>query len=319
MVLTLFQLTSDRCLEREETINSWMDRDRQRDAMMESARPPLIRCPSCERAMECIDSYLNIGFAHNDPDRVEFFLACKPCQQSRHVYEDGREIIRDPILCTKCKRAVETDTKEKDGKRYYIETCAHCGHVEETASSLNEKKEAPAQEEVERFKRDKTRFCISDEQADRYVRWKGRAKELDDKKREHELNLELFDKLKEVTKLTIAGVEERLTEAVKKADFVDLHMTMPASPQDIVLHFSVRDLKVNRKELDSRQTLEKMIHDVFSETNWSLTSEGVSYRLGLLSGRIRGYESEEDLEKLTRSRMKKKPKKKKSEDVLTEF
>lgn len=34
-------------------------------------------------------------------------------------------------------------------------------------------------------------------------------------------------------------------------------------------------------------------------------SEGVSYRLGFLSGRIRGYESEQDLQELTKSRMKK--------------
>ncbi len=313
MVLTLFQLTSDRCLQREETISKWMERDRQRDATVERTHPPLIRCPSCERAMECIHSYLNLGFGNNELDRMEFLLACKACKQSRHVYEDGREIVREPTLCTKCKRAVETDTQERDGKRYYIEKCAHCGHIEETPSSLNEKKKEPTEEEIERFKRDKTRFCISGEQADRYVRWKERSKELDEKKKEHELNLELYDKLKEVKKLTIAGIEERLTSAIKKADYGDLHITMPASEREIVLNFSARDLKVNRKEQDSRQTLEKMIKEVLSETNWSLASEGVSYRLGFLSGRIRGYESEEDLEKLTRSRMKRKPAKKKSE------
>lgn len=313
MVLTLFQLTSDRCLEREETISRWMERDRQRDAMMERAQTPLIRCSSCQRVMECIHSHLNLGFGKNEPDKMELFLACKECQQSRHVYEDGREIIREPTLCTKCNREVDTERKEKDGKRYYVETCAHCGHVEETLSLLDEKKKEPSQEEIDRFNRDKQRFCISNDQAQRYVRWKERTKELDDKKKEHELNLELYDKLKEIKKLTIAGVEERLTSAIKKADYGDLHITMPASERDIVLHFSARDLKVNRKEQDSRQTLEKMIQEVLSETNWSLASEGVSYRLGFLSGRIRGYESQEDLEKLTRSRMKKKPAKKKSE------
>jgi hypothetical protein len=34
-------------------------------------------------------------------------------------------------------------------------------------------------------------------------------------------------------------------------------------------------------------------------------SEGMNYRLGFLSGRIRGYETEEDLQELTKSRMKK--------------
>jgi hypothetical protein len=62
------------------------------------------------------------------------------------------------------------------------------------------------------------------------------------------------------------------------------------------------------EEYDSRKTLEKIIEGLLEEKNWALTSEGVTYRLGFLSGRIRGYESEEDLQELTKSRMKKQGK-----------
>lgn len=60
-----------------------------------------------------------------------------------------------------------------------------------------------------------------------------------------------------------------------------------------------------RPEYDSRKTLEKILEKALEDTNWSQMSEGVSYRLGFLSGRIRGYETEEDLQELTKSRMKK--------------
>ena len=81
----------------------------------------------------------------------------------------------------------------------------------------------------------------------------------------------------------------------------------PPAPQ-IILNFTVRDMEEKREEYDSRKTLQKTIESVLEDKNWALASEGVSYRLGLLDGRIRGYESKEDLEQLTKSRMKKKGK-----------
>jgi len=308
MPLQLFHLTGERYLEREKRINEWMQRDRQRDLLLEQAHPPLIRCPSCEQLMECIHTSLHYGFEDNETDRLEFFLGCKPCKQSRHVYENGREIIREPILCEKCNRETESERVERDGKRYYVRTCKHCGHTEETLSVLDEEEKAPTQEEIDRFKRDKQRFCISDQQSKRYVEWNKRMKELEKQKEEHLLNMDLYDTLKETKKLTIASLEQLLTKALKKAGFADLRISMPVSGREIMLDFSVRDLKVDRDEHESRKVLEKAIEGVVGDTNWAL-SDYVSYRLGLLSGHLRGCETEPDLEKLVRSRMKSKGKK----------
>ena len=197
---------------------------------------------------------------------------------------------------------------ERDGKRYYVRTCKHCGHTEETLSVLDEEEKAPTQEEIDRFKRDKQRFCISDQQSKRYVEWNKRMKELEKQKEEHLLNMDLYDTLKETKKLTIASLEQLLTKALKKAGFADLRISMPVSGREIMLDFSVRDLKVDRDEHESRKVLEKAIEGVVGDTNWAL-SDYVSYRLGLLSGHLRGCETEPDLEKLVRSRMKSKGKK----------
>lgn len=307
MPLQLFQMTSERYLEREKRISEWMQRDRQRDTLLEQAHPPLIRCPSCKQLMKCIHTSLHYGFEDNEPDRLEFFLGCQSCKESRHVYENGREIIRKPILCEKCNRETESERVEKDGKRYYVRTCKHCGHTEETLSVLDEEEKAPTQEEIDRFNRDKQRFCISEQQAKRYVEWTKRMKELEKQKEEHLLNMDLYDTLKETKKLTIAALEQVLIKAFKKADFADLRITM-SPDRGIMLDFSVRDLKIDRNEQESRKALERAIEDAVGDTNWAL-SEYVSYRLGLLSGHIRGYEAEPDLEKLVRSRMKSKGKK----------
>jgi hypothetical protein len=303
----IFQEVGDRYLRKEETIQGWMERDKRRDQMVERARAPLIRCPSCGKAMECVYTDVRSDI-DSDREWLEFFLCCKPCKQGKDVYENGSEVPRKPVLCEKCKREVETDIKKKNGKRYYIETCKHCGHVEETLSSIDEKKKEPTQEEIERYEYDKKRFCLTDQQGQRYRAWKESMKHLDDQKKEQEANAEFFDKFAEVKKLNIAGLEKLLKPALKKAGYGDFHITMSPPAQQIILNFSVRDMEEKREEHDSRKTLKKTIEGILENKNWALTSEGVSYRLGLLDGRIRGYESKEDLEQLTKSRMKKQGK-----------
>ena len=312
MPLKIFHMTGERYRNREETINKWMEKDRQRDAML-AQKPPLMRCPSCGQVMECVDTSIRYGFEEGEHDRVAFFLACKPCKEVHHVYENGTKVPRTPLLCEKCNQEVEFSSEERDGKDYYIRTCKHCGHIEERMNSLDEEEKSPTQDELERFERDKKRFCLSEEQGQRFLRWEERMKQTDTQKEEHLLNVELYDRVKEVKSLNIASLEKKLRKVLEKAGYADLHTTMPPSGREIILEFSVRDTKDNRKDLDSRNALRETIENSLEMTNWSLYPESVTYRLGLLNGRIRGYESEEDLEKLTRSRMKKKPAKKKSE------
>jgi len=306
--LAIFQIAGDRYLQREETIARWMEKDRQRDDMLERARVPLVHCPSCGNAMECMYKDL-CSDIDRDREWVEFFLCCKPCKQAKDVYENGTEVVRKPLLCEKCNHEVETSTKKKDGKRYYVRTCTHCGHTEEHLSILDEKKKELTQEEIERYGYDKKRFCLNDEQGHRYKAWKDSVKRLEGEKKEQEANVEFYDKLADVKKLNIAGLEKLLKPALKKAGYSDLHIAMPTpTDRQIILKFSVRDTEEKREEHDSRKTLEKTIEGILEDKNWALTSEGVNYRLGLLDGRIRGYETQPELEEITKSRMKKKGK-----------
>jgi hypothetical protein len=300
----LFQLAGDRYLEREATIVGWMEKDKRRDEMLERAHTPIVRCPSCEKAMECV--HKNVGFDINsNREWVEFFVCCKPCQEGKRVYENGSEVPRKPILCEKCDHEVESSKKKKGGKQYYVRTCKHCGHREENLSILDEEEKNPTQEEIDRFEYDKKRFCLTDQQGQRYRAWQETMKQEKVHEQEHEANIEFFDKLAEVKKINIAGLEKLLKPALKKAGYADFHITMSPPAQLIILNFSVRDTEEKREDYDSRKTLEKTIETVLENKNWALAPEGVSYRLGMLDGRIRGYESEEDLQQLTKSRMKK--------------
>ena len=79
--------------------------------------------------------------------------------------------------------------------------------------------------------------------------------------------------------------------------------------------FSCLDSKSVREDYDSRKTLKKTIDKALEETNWRLMSEGIRYRLGYLSGRLRAYESEEDLKKLVMKSKKLKSRQQSSEAV----
>lgn len=301
----LFQIVGERCLEREQTIDEWMERDRKRDALLEAARPPRMLCYSCGKVMSVIHTHLNFAMNDSDHEWVEFFLACKPCKQSMRVNENGNEIPHDPPVCIKCQQEVECDTETRDGKRYYIDTCKHCGHVEETESAISDDAE-PTPEEIERFEYDKKRFCITEQQGQRYKSWKERTKVMDKEKEEHDADTELYDRLAEVKKLNIAKLEKKLKPVLKKSGFIDFSLSMPAPDKQIVVEFSVRDEQDDREDYDSRKTLQKLIEQTLDNTNWSLVSQSISYRLGMLSGRLCGYETEEELEKLTKKRMKNK-------------
>ena len=54
----------------------------------------------------------------------------------------------------------------------------------------------------------------------------------------------------------------------------------------------------------SQKVLSKAVEKALLNTNWRLMSEGISYRLGYLNGRLRAYEREEDLLNLVKRGMK---------------
>lgn len=74
--------------------------------------------------------------------------------------------------------------------------------------------------------------------------------------------------------------------------------------RDVCVGFSCLGSKSDRKDYDSRKTLKKLVDCALEDTNWRLMSDGISYWLGYLNGRVKAYESEEELRKLVEQHMK---------------
>jgi len=113
-------------------------------------------------------------------------------------------------------------------------------------------------------------------------------------------NKKLFEKLAKIKKLTVAELQKLLALTLEKEGYIKLEFSKPEMDKDVIISFTVQDNKTDRGEYDSRIQLQRILKKTLENTNWRLMSEGVYYRLGILSGRLRGYETEEDLLKLIR-------------------
>ena len=108
----------------------------------------------------------------------------------------------------------------------------------------------------------------------------------------------MYDAVAKIKKLTVIELQNLLNPLIEGVGYTKLELGKPDMTRDVVVVFSLQDNKPGRSEYDSIQGLQKIIKNALEETNWRLMSEGITYRLGFLSGRFRGVEGEEALIKL---------------------
>jgi hypothetical protein len=87
----------------------------------------------------------------------------------------------------------------------------------------------------------------------------------------------VYDVVKEMKKPKIAELTNLLTPALKKAGYIEFSLDKPEMGKDVYVGFNCLDSESGRGDNES---------------------EGISYRLGYLNGRLRAYEGEEDLKNL---------------------
>ena len=279
-----------------KTKDKWMRADEDLDNFCESATAPNgIECLTCNREMFVSYSHLETNL--DDKPRMLYMFDCTLGHLPRRAfYDNGEEWKREKPKCPKCNAEVEEKEEDTDKLFKTTMTCPSCGNVEvrEIKRTAN-KKEKPDPN----FEKDRKRFC-DDEEGRKYVDWIRTAEELTkvlDKQKEKEDNKELYDKVEELKKLSVPQVKQHLTEALEKEPYTNLLFEQPDIGRIVSVGFSIED-PTDQGEFDSRTKLAKAIKKALGETNWRLMSEGIACRLGVLTGRIRAYEKEDELVKL---------------------
>lgn len=120
--------------------------------------------------------------------------------------------------------------------------------------------------------------------------------------KEREKNQKLYDELAKIKKLSIAEIEKLLTPILEKCGYKNLRFSKPEFGRGIKVEFTVQETQTERHEYDSRMGLQNLIKQSLLTTNWKLMSEGISYHLGFLQGRLIGIENEDDLKELVKFR-----------------
>lgn len=293
----------ERHANRDTEIQKMMARDEAKDAQVSAAR--LTQEPFCEH---CGKTGLRItskdllhrgeNYKPDDLEEVLFMLNCPHCSKNSAYWEDGSMWEHQVTRCPKCK-TIMTEKSAKRGKvitHTYI--CPSCKHSYKTKLDLNVKEEKPDPE----YERDRYIFCLQDskvleEHRDAKWRLEGLIR-MGKEFKEKEENKHIYDAVASLKKLKITELSELLTPALEKAGFIEFSLDKPEMGRDVTIGFNCLDGKSDRGDYDSEKKLKKAVEKALTNTNWRLVSEGIHYRLGYLSGRLRAYEQEEDLKNL---------------------
>lgn len=287
---------------KSETIREWMARDRAYDEKIVNAiEPKGVRCLSCSTLMNATIKNLHTEL-DDKKNRVLFFFECPKCQKKRAYWEDGKEWESRPDLCPKCKTAMESSSNRKDNIITTTYFCPNCRYKEVDTMDLDEKKE----EKIDpNFEADRKKYCISDKEGMEYITQSDRLKRLTEIMKDMGENKDVREAIAKIKKLTIAELQNELTPVVEQAGYTKFELEKPEITKDVIVGFSLQDNKPERNEYDSVHTLQRVIKKVLGYTNWRLMSDGISYRLGFLNGRLRGVEGEEALRELVEREVKK--------------
>lgn len=303
MGLYLSFAKADMYIEKEETIQKWMTRDEQIDEFVASKQPPSnINCRNCGDEMVCdMRDYYDL----HDQERVLFFLFCSSgCKPGRGIFDNGDEFTVEPTLCPKCN--VEVIEKVRRTKkaiiRYY--NCPRCEYRDKDITDLSDK---PPIEEDPEYINDRARFCLSIEEGEKWRHYKVKfagMKDLVDSFKEKEKNKHLYDQLKRLEKVSVAQLESLLKAELKEGGYQRLEFLQPEIQRHVVVSFTAQDTKGDRSDAASKYDLQRLVKGKLENTNWRLMSDGITSRLGVLTGRLKGFESEADLLELIKKRKK---------------
>lgn len=289
--LIMYYKTGASYMNKDSTIQKWMESDKERDRVYESTEESQdIQC-RCGRTM-----YSTFKTLHGD-NRVLFFFDCpNKCLPRRGVFDNGEEWVSKKHMCPECNIEVQEESTKNEDKITTVYTCSSCDYTDTDILDLTPKEEVIDPD----YEKDQVRFCLFDKDGMEFAQHARLLEEvgrITEEREEKEAKKELYDKVEKMDKLSIPQVKELFIKSLEDTHYINPTFEKPEISNIVSISFSVED-NSNTQEYDSKQNLKKLIKTSLENTNWSLMSDGISYRLGLLTGRIRAYENEKDLVKL---------------------
>ena len=317
----MFLLKAHRYKERESTIREWMQSDQIKQDKQDNTPPPKITCPDCDTQM--VDDGSRYLQDHDDqPLRVLFIFNCPKCKKRLGAYDNGEIHVSKPNYCPDCKSELKEKTTRKGKVITTLYTCKNCGYSKKDVLDLKKSDEEHKKWQAEQAEKElknkellekyRDTFCLSEKEGKEHVEL------LEAMEVAHEIRDEILaefdsptqEKLMTVKKISVTDLEKLLEKALNDTGFIRLSLGNPTIDRHVSVPFTVQDGDSKRHERESIQALHDLLKLTLKDTNWRASKDSLSYRLGFISGTLKGYESEDDLLKLFGQEKPKKPKSK---------
>lgn len=305
MNLQLYCTKGEAYRGRSEAIQRWQDDDRLKDKFYEDTKEPEgVSCVKCLVLMKVVSK--DHWYEYQKPLRIIFLFECPKCQNRKGVYDNGQEYVSKPDSCPKCAKEINVSFKYKGNISIWEKRCSFCGYKEKQVEDDQLKKDEQKAKELkdkQLIEKYRVEFCLSDNEGMEYIIQSKRLEVFTESLKEEEQKKADPDyhKVVNIKKLGIVELEKTLSNELGKQNYIKLMLEKPEIDRFVIVPFTIQDSDGLRKDRDSEYKLRRLIKKILVGTNWRLMSEGVSYRLGYLSGKLKGYEREEDLLKMMKS------------------
>ena len=316
----LFTEKGERYRRKAQRIEEMMEDARKKQDFYDSAKEPSnITCNTCGKHLfaetKILEDYTD------SPMRVLYFFPCTTCKKKRAVYNTGEEHISKPQLCPKCKSEIKESHSYKgkgdDKIITWKKDCTSCDYKDIEVDDFKKKREEWNKEKEEDkilLEKYRDEFCLTKEKGEEYIETIEKMKYANEVFEEEvkKYDDQAYQQTIQVKKLGIVELETLLSERFEKEKYIKLSLEKPEINQFVMVPFTIQDAESVRKGHESTQALEKILKEILEPTNWRLLSNSLSYRLGYVSGQLKGYEREEDILKLFQP--KQQPKKSVEDD-----
>lgn len=299
--LFLCYTKGDRYQGKKDTIQKWIEDDKLRDEKLESAKLcKTYYCDDC--ATPLTEESKNLHNLDVDKLRVLYILRCPKCSKGKGYFDDGERFVHKN-LCPKCGSESERKYKKIPNVVKTVYSCPNCDYKNtETWDFNKEDKDYKKKEKLKALMLEKYRaeFCLPEEEEEKYIEEKTKFKHLMDTIQEEDKKQKdpAYKKARKIKTLTITKLKKLLKKALENNKYGSLNFGKPDMGRFITIEFNCQEINSKRKEYDSSNDLKKLIKKTLERTNWRLMSDGINYRLGILTGRLKAFENEDDLAKL---------------------
>lgn len=282
---------------KKETIEQWIRKDEHDDFLIETTPiPQIINCDKCAVAMR-FERFICIY--ENQPILFDFVCHSKSCKKRKLVYPNGQEFYRPIPLCSTCDSVLKTTVKKTTKKTSIVTTCPKCSIISIDHFEINEE---PIDE------KDRKKYCTDFINSNTF--WEGFKKigelgmmikeEMKDKEEKEKIGFHNIDIL------TVSQLELKLSGLINNLGYQKFQFGIPCLGKYLTIPFSAEDPTTRTKQESSNLLLKQLVGGLLP-TNWRLLNQEVSYRLGILTGTLKAFETDEDLKKIALQILKSKP------------